>query len=71
MTTSFITRIPISKLSSRFHPGAFAERMTDPEHRAHALEYLTLALERSMNAIHFLDHWDFKVDWRTPVAEIR
>ena len=24
-----------------------------------------------MNAIPFLDHWDFKADWRTPVAEVR
>jgi ubiquinone biosynthesis protein Coq4 len=36
----------------------------DPRAWAHAFE-------RGMNAIHFLDHWDFKADWRTPVAEVR
>ncbi len=29
------------------------------------------AFERGMNAVHFLDGWDFKADWRTPVAQVR
>lgn len=36
----------------------------DPRAWAHAFE-------RGMNALHFLDRWDFKADWRTPVADVR
>jgi ubiquinone biosynthesis protein Coq4 len=29
------------------------------------------AFERGMTSVHFLDGWDFKADWRTPVGEVR